>query len=945
MKKIRLSISTLVFILLGRLGQSCSHPIKRTRSFHALFAILVASFAARGMVPVNLYCENSVKPMGVEAAAPRLSWQLQAKGNERSKSQTAYRILVASSPEKLAANTGDLWDSGKIKSDESLGIPYAGKALSSTLQVFWKVRTWDESHKVGEWSAPSEWTMGFLKDTDWKATWVGPANKNERDSVNRYAALQFRKEVTLKKKPVKAIARFCGLGFGELYINGEKISNDKMAPGWTDYTKTVYYMTYDVTNQMQQGENAFGVLLGNGWYNLPTPDLFKYEKAPWKSHPKFLLNIALTYNDGTAIKIVSDDTWKWRNSHIIFNCVRGGETIDARLIQQDWNKAFFDDKQWNNSAIVMPPSGRLTPQAIPAEQVTQVIKPVKLTEPKPGIYVYDLGTHIAGWVQFKAFGNKGQMITLDFDENLNEDGTITVKSLNSHTHGRYQAGELILSGKDSDLFEPSFTYHGFRYIQVKGLLSKPKPNDLIACMVHNNVSSSGSFECSKELLNKVHNAFMFAVNNSLHSVYTEPAREKITWTQDAHNIMEGAIFNFDFYTFSNKLLNDVIDSQEPNGHVPPINPVANWGFSKPNGMPPDWSDPWWGGVILEIPWFIYTYYGDREVLRRAYEPMKRFVDYLGTTAVDSVFIDWWLGDWCEAKTLGRPVRTPIIQTSTTGYFYYCSLLGKIAAVLNRNEDSKRYNHLAEKIKTAYNKRFLDYKTGLYTDDSQTAQIMPLYLGLSPVEKNELILKRLLENIKQWEGHLSSGFVGYLYLLNGLSHFGYSDVAYEMAIKEDSPGWGIMVKNGGTTLWEAWSGNAYNFGSLGGVDSWYYKTLAGINPVEEFSGFKKIVISPEVVGDLSWVKARYNSPYGKIGSSWKTKNDSLFMEIIIPVNTTASVYIPSENINEISESGKPVFNSDGIKFDQMEKDKIVLSLGSGTYNFAIPFTKREVISKF
>lgn len=904
---------------------------------------LLGCFGRSEMMIPYLKCEYQTNPLGIANLHPRLSWQLES--NVRNQKQSAYRILVSESLEKLDKNTGEIWDSKKVRSDQSALIPYEGKMLETGKQYFWKVQTWDKEGNPTVWSKTASWMMGFLNETDWNAKWVGAGSIKEKDSVNYYAALQFRKEVILGKKPLKAIARFSGLGFGELYINGQKVSKDKMAPGWTDYAKKVFYMTYDVTDQIQSGENAFGVLLGNGWYNLPTPDMFEYEKAPWRSHPKFLLNITLTYNDGTVSQIVSDETWKWRNSQITFNCIRGGETIDARKIQQDWDKAVFDDKDWNNSSVVIPPSGKLTPQAIPAEQVTQLIKPVQLTEPKPGVFVYDLGIHIGGWVQFKASGNEGQIVTLDFDENLNEDGTITKKTSYGHTHGRYQIGELILSGKDSDVFEPSFTYHGFRYIQVKGLLSKPKLSDLIGCMVHNDLASSGSFECSKELLNKVHNAFTFALQNSLHSIQTEPAREKVNWTEDAHNIMEGAIFNLDYYTFANKTLDDVIKSQEPNGHVPPINPGPNWrgGLTKSDGSPPVWSDPWWGGVILEIPWFIYNYYGDTDVLERTYEPMKRFVDYLGTRTVDSVFIDWNLGDWDEVNASGKPTRTPIIQTSTTGYFYYSSLLSKIAGILHRNEDSKKYNLLAKKIKTAFNKRFLNYRTGLYADDSQTAQIMPLYLGLSPAENNELILKRLLENIKQWKGHLSSGFVGYLYLLNGLTHFGYSDVAYEMAIKEDFPSWGFMLKNGGTTLREGWSvvvgeGAGYNFASLGGVDSWYYKVLAGINPNEESPGFKKIIINPNVVGDLSWVKAHYDSQYGEIGSSWKIENDSLFIDVIVPVNTSALVYIPCNNINEIKESEKPVLNSDVIKFDKMEKGKIILSLGSGTYHFAIPFKK-------
>ncbi|MEK9614321.1 MAG: family 78 glycoside hydrolase catalytic domain [Flavobacteriaceae bacterium] len=548
---------------------------------------------------VNLKCEYQTTPLGIDNLHPRLSWQMES--SVRNQKQLAYHILVSESLEELDQDIGKVWDSKKVQSDQSISVPFDGKILQSGKQYYWKVKVWDQDKKQTPWSNPSNWTMGFLDDKDWKANWIGVNFKNKKDLVNQYAAVQFRKEVRLKKKPKKAIARFSGLGFGEMYINGQKVSNDKMAPGWTDYNKKVYYMTYDITNQLQKGQNAFGVLLGNGWYNLPTADLFAYEKAPWKSNPKFLLNITIDYDDGSSSQIISDESWKSGTSHITFNCIRGGETIDARKVQKDWDKVNFDDKKWENSIVVDPPLGKLTPQAIPAEQVMKLIQPIKLSEPKPGVYVYDLGVHIAGWVKFKASGKEGQLLTLDFDENLNEDGTITIKSLDSHTYGRYQVGELILSGKGFDVFEPRFTYHGFRYIQIKGLSFKPKLDDLIAAVVHNNLDPSVSFESSKVLLNKVHHAFKYAIQNSLHSVQTEPAREKINWTQDAHNVMEGLIFNFDSYTFVNKWLDDIIESQEINGHIPPINPAANWGFTKSNGMPPDWSDPWWGGCCFGSP--------------------------------------------------------------------------------------------------------------------------------------------------------------------------------------------------------------------------------------------------------------------------------------------------------------------------------------------------------
>ncbi len=887
-----------------------------------------------GIIVTNLKCEYQTNPLSIGVSTPRLSWNTES--GERGKMQSAYRVLVSEDPRKLEKNTGDVWDSKKVRSDQSVFVSYSGKRLISGKQYFWKVRAWDEDGKASDWSRTNTWTMGFLTGKDWNAKWVGTGNNTEKDSVTQHAALQFRKEFVIEKKPVKAIARFSGLGFGELYINGEKISNDKMAPAWTDFRKKVYYMSYDVTPQITEGSNAVGVMLGNGWLNLPTPDLFAYEKAPWKSDPRFMLNITVTYHDGTISTVVSDETWKWRVSEIIFNCVRGGESVDAMRIQEGWNNTSFNDNEWHTSSVVTPPSGRLVPQALPSEQITKFIKPVSLTEPRPGVFIYDLGEHIAGWAKFKTSGDEGQKVELVFDENLNQDGTINRRSLSGHTWGRYQTGELILSGRGVDLFEPAFTYHGFRYVQVKGLTSKPALEDLVGCMVHNNLVDAGDFECSNELLNKIHEAAKHSLLNTLHGVLTEPAREKINWTQDAHNAVEVGIYNYDFYSFVTKWMEDVIESQEPNGHVPPINPTANWGFTKPGGMPPDWSDPWWGGVILEIPWFIYNYYGDMQALARSYNPMKRYVDFLGTTTVDSVFLDWWLGDWLEVGgTGGRSKRSPIIQVSTAGYYYYATLLSKVANILGKKKDSDEYGKLSEKIKLAYNKRFLDHETGLYADDSQTCQVMPLYLGLAQDDKRKLITRRLLDNIEKWNGHLNSGFVGYLYLLYGLTDLGYADTAYRMVNTEEYPGWGYMVKHG-NTLWESWKGNAFNFISLGGVDAWFYSALAGITPDEENPGFKKIVIKPHIPGDLQWVNAVHYSQYGRIGSAWKIMNDTLVMDIEVPVNTTAQVCIPCENPDKISESGKPVRQVKSIRVTETEADRTIVEIGSGKYQFVIPF---------
>ena len=891
------------------------------------------SFCQSDCMVSSLICDGRSNPMAIVSESPRLSWQIESA--TRNQMQSAYQVLVADDGLKLNDNQGNVWNSRKVESSNAHLITYGGTPLEPGKTYYWKVRIWNKAGQVSAWSRRASWTTGLSHEADWSAKWTA-AYFDNNDTINRYAALQFRKERMLNQKPIKAIASLSGLGYSELYINGKKIGNDLMNPSWTDYTKRVMYNTFDVTSSFNKGTNAIGVLLGNGWYNLATPDLFAYEKSPWTDKPKFLLNITLIYGDGSREVIVSDESWRWRKSQITFNCIRGGETIDARLVLPDWDKPGFDDRHWSAAGEISAPKGKLVPQIVPGEQVTEYIKPLSITEPKPGVYVYDLGVHIAGFARFIASGKAGDKVTLDFDELINADGSISVKSHSSHTFGRYQVGELILSGKGRDVFEPRFTYHGFRYIQVRGLSSPPSINDLVGCKVHNKLISAGSFESGNELINKVQYAYVNSMLNSMHGVQTEPAREKINWTQDAHNMMEGAIYNFEFRAFAAKWLDDIIDSQLPNGFVPSINPNGGWGLTDKNGKAPAYADPWWGGVIVEIPWMIYRYYGDTAVLRISYIPMKKFVDYLSSTVKDSYFIDWGIGDWLEvgAEKQAFPIRTPLIQTSTTAYYFYAKLLSEAAALLGYKDDEMKYGDLSRKIKTAFNDRFLNDSTGLYADDSQTSQVLPLYVGLAPENKSPLILQRLLENIKKRNGHISSGFVGYLFLLYSLTDLGYANTVYEMATKEDFPGWGYMVKDGGGNLWESWGGIAFNFSSLGGVGNWYYRALAGINPDREGPGFKKIVIEPHLVGDLKWVRAKYSCTYGTIRSEWKRAKGNLIFDVEIPVNTDATIRLPTEGMHRLLESGRIIKTVKEVRLVKEDDHMMVLKVGSGKYHFVV-----------
>lgn len=903
----------------------------------ALLSTAMLTIPALAIEVGEMRCENQREPLAIDALQPQLSWKLSSL--QRGVKQTAYHVLVATSPALLVKNQADLWDSGKIESGQSTHVKYVGRVLQSRQACFWKVRVWNEKNGAAHWSRVAQWTMGVLHSQEWKGQWIGAQLQQNSSKDTSLAALYLRKEVVLDRKPERALIRFCGLGYHELYINGHKVGDAVLDPSFTDFTKRATYVTYDISHFLNKGRNTFGVILGNGWYR-PTPDGFGYEKASWAMPPKLMLEVEL--NKGQQF-ISSDTSWKYSTGPITYNSVRGGETYDTRLELPGWNLNGFDDKAWSETTTVPGPSGKLVAQSIPSIKKVREIKAISLTEPRPGVFVYDLGEHIAGWARFTTTGPAGTTVHIDFDENLNDDGTIFKKSLTTHTVGRYQHGELILSGHGEEAFEPRFTYHGFRYIMVTGVTEKPTLDSLAAFEVHNDLATAGKFSCSNKLFNRIHAAHRSAMLNSSHSIYTEPGREKISWTEDAHNVLEGLIYNFDSATFANKWLDDILDSQEPNGHVPPINPSASWGRSR-NNQPGEYSDPWWGGVIVEVPWLIYRYYGDRQALERSYEPMRRFVDYLGTTAKDEVFLDWYLGDWMEVgASAAMPERTPVIQTSTTAYFYYAKLLSKAATVLNKPEDAAKYAQLAQKIKLAFNTRFLDKTTGLYAKDSQTSQVLPLYTGLAPDELRPLILQRLVENIHEHKNHFTTGFVGYLYLFYGLTDMGYGDLVYDMATQKDYPGYAHMLElGGGNALCEAWFGNgAYNFASLGGIGQWFFMALAGIQPDPSGPGFKKITIRPEVVGDLTWAKASYDSVHGEIVSSWKRQGEQLTLDIVIPANTTATVFLPTQNAATVTENGISLTQAKNVKRLRLEENRIALAVGSGNYHFIcqLPSTKR------
>lgn len=897
------------------------------------------SFDCLAVTVGSLRCEYLKDPIGIDVVRPGLSWTIES--TRRGELQTAYQILVASSEGLLNKNQGDLWDSGKVASDETIQVEYGGKTLRSRAECFWKVRSWDKDGRASAWSSPAFWTMGLLEARDWQGCWIAADEESAPDSrsgskpvnfasnTNSAAAALLRTEAQVAQKPVKATASICGLGYYELRVNGCKLGDHLLDPAWTDYDRRVTYVTYDVTDRFVRGANVVAVILGNGWFHVPTPDLFGNEQARWRATPRCLVQIDLEYADGSHRAIVSDDSWRCSTGAITFNCIRGGETIDCRLDKPGWDRPGFDAAGWKPVIKAAPPKGRLAAQMIPPMRGREVTA-VKLTEPKPGLFIFDLGVNISGWARLTAAGQPGRKITLHFNELLNPDGTLNTGNSTFHTHGRFQTGELFLDRSGRGVFEPRFTYHGFRYVQVTGLDHAPALDDLVGVWVHSDLNQAGEFSCSNPLINQIQKAVCRTILNTTHSIPGEEStREKMGWTQDAFTQMEPGICNFDESAMYRNFLRDMIEAQDANGQIPPIVPTCDWGRSR-NGAPAEFADPWWGDTLPYVAWKLYQYYGDKAALVEAYEPMKRWTDYQDSTAANGI-VAWSLGDWLDAgQAAHKPHNTPTDQVSTCGFYYAAQCTARAARLLGKDADAQRYGDLADRIRHSFNKRFLDSSSGIYAPLAQTGQVLPLSLGIVPPELVDSAQRHLVEDIHNQ--NLTAGFVGIMPLMYYLVDHGQGELAYTLAT-QFMPGWGHMVADDWSTLGESLYDNSDRHHPFGGcIGSWYYGALAGLRPGADVIGYKKIVIKPRALGGLTWVNCYNNSIRGRIVSNWKRSGNKFEMSISIPANTTAAVYVPAKEIGTVTESGKAVSKATDLKILKVESGFAVFEVGSGDYIF-------------
>jgi alpha-L-rhamnosidase len=1077
-----------------RPGSSWKSPIQSL----LIFALLLSG-AASGLAKtsaIGLQCENLENPSGIDVSQPRLSWRMDS--NKRGEKQTAYRILVASTASGLKSDKGDLWDSGKVDSDESIQITYGGKPLSSHQQCFWKVGVWDKDGKLS-WSKPAEWSVGLLTPSDWKSEWIGldgedktnwlsgtdwiwfpegepeksapigdryfrrtfalPADRevkharllmtgdsecrgfvNGHDIGNRnnyhtvkdsditsllepgknVIALQgrnrgnepkaagvvalveiefdrgdpmvittdeqwktrdreegdwnkvdfddmgwrtakklgpvgmdpwgnvqapesrrlparwLRKEFAVEKKIKRAVVYFSGLGVSELYLNGSKVNRDVLSPAVAEYSKRVFYVTYDVTSWIHEGANCIGVVLGNGRFYSPRSRI--YSNMPSYGFPKLLLHLRIEHTDGSVSEVVSDASWKLTaNGPILANNEYDGEEYDARKEMASWSKPGFKDASWQSAQPVTAPPGKVEAQMMEPIRVTQTLKPVKITEPKPGVFIFDMGQNMVGWCRLKVSGPARTQVILRHAETLKPDGTIYIANL----RGARVTDKYTLNGKGTEEWEPRFIYHGFRYVEVTGFPGRPTLNSLEGRVVHDDLKAIGEFASSDPLLNQIYRNVVWGTRGNYRSIPTDcPQRdERQGWLGDRAEESKGESFFFDTEAFHEKWLADIADAQKENGSVPDVAP-SFWPIYN--------DDVVWPSTSVILPSHLYEQFGDKTIVARHYDGAKRWIDYMTGFVTNGIIYNDKYGDWCVPPEDPALIHSkdPARQTdkallATTFFYHDLNLMERYATLLGRKEDAQRFRDLAAQIKTAFNEKFLKRDSGQYDNGTQTSCVLPLAFGLVPDEMRERVFDRLVQKItKETRDHIGTGLVGGQYLMRVLTDNGRADLALRIATQKDYPSWGYMISKGATTIWELWNGNtadpAMNSGNhvmlVGDLAIWMYENLGGIRTDPNAPGFKHLLMKPEPVGNLTSATASHRSPYGLIRSQWRKDEKTFHWKIKVPPNTSATIYIPASSLDDVTEGQTSAVNAAGVMSARYEKGRAILEIASGKYDF-------------
>ncbi len=1059
-------------------------------------------FGSASVRPERLRCEYRVNPEGIDVPEPSLSWVLiPANPKARSLHQSAYRVLVASTLQSLHANSGDLWDSGRVDSDQSIQVVYRGKLLTSGMAAFWKVQVWDQEGRASDWSAAAEWSMGLLRAEDWHGRWIGhdepalvhdqaspyrdlqqarwvwdvpaetsapvgeryfreaftlPAGRKVKRAIcivgaadqaqvffngreiavasnsilpfpadvthlirsgdnvvaarashtrpdrtagligavrvefesgdpllvlssshwkttakpesgwempdfldiawpaakelgnygmapwgpsafaaeHRLPARWLRQEFTVEKKVRRAVVYWSGLGLSELYLNGQKVGNHVLSPGLTDYDKRILYEAFDVTGQLVQGRNAIGLVLGNGRFYAPRGD----GSARNFGFPKALVQLNLEFEDGSRASVVSDTTWKLTTQGPIrANNEYDGEEYDARMELAGWSRPGFDDADWEAAQTVDAPSGVLAAQMAEPLRVTEIIRPVSVKQLRPGVYIFDMGQNMVGWCRLKVSGPKGTQVQMRHAETLNPDGSLYVANLRTA-----RATDLYtLKGQGTEVWEPRFTYHGFRFVEMTGFPGEPNLSTLEGRVVHDDMEKTADFTSSNELLNRIHHNVFWGVRGNYRSIPTDcPQRdERQGWLGDRSQVSRSESYLFDVAAFYTKWMQDLADSQKPDGSIPVVSP---------NYWPLYYDDLTWPSTFIFVHGMLYDQYGDKRVIERDYPAMKKWIEHERSYLQDGLMPKDQYGDWCvppeDPKLIHSqdPARiTDKTLLGTTYYYYLLRTMARYARLLDKPPDAAEFEAQAEHVDAAFQRRFFKPLAAMYDNGTQTSSVLPLYFGMVPPESRAALIDTLIRRIEEEShGHVGTGLVGAQWLMRTLTENGHADTAYQIATQETYPGWGYMVEKGATTIWELWNGDtadpAMNSGNhvmqIGDLAVWMYEYLAGIRSDPEKPGFQHIIIRPYPVGDLTFVKASHKSMYGTIASSWKRSGSTFSLEVTVPPNTTAAVWLPAKDPSAVTESGHKPASAPGVKFVRAEHDGVLFEVESGSYSF-------------
>ncbi|MGD0002722.1 MAG: glycoside hydrolase family 78 protein [Anaerolineaceae bacterium] len=875
----------------------------------------------------NLRCEYSIDPLGIDILCPRLSWVLES--TQRAQKQTAYRCLAAGSLELLEEGKADLWDSGKVDSSQSIQVEYVGKPSKSRQQVWWKVCVWDKDGAVSDFSQPARWEMGLLNPTDWSARWIGAGLVGgPRTTI---PAPFFRKIVSIQGNIRSARLYVTALGLYEMEINGQKVGEDLLTPGWTNYRKRVQYQTYDVTGLLNSGENVVGSILGDGWY---CGHVAWWDRQGYGDRPKLLAQLEIVFENGNRKTVATDSTWEYAFGPILEADLLMGESYDARLAAKNWSCPGFGGWKWMPVELFEDPGIQLVAQVGPTVRRIKELKPIaparQLSNAPSPDWIFDMGQNMVGRVRLKVKGPAGTTIRLRFAEMLDSEGKLYTVNLRSARQTDY----YTLRGDGEEIYEPRFTFHGFRYVEVHGYPGDPQEDTITGVVIHSATPPSGSFECSDALINQLQHNIQWGQKGNFVDIPTDcPQRdERLGWTGDAQVFIRTATFNMDVSGFFTRWLQVLEDSQSTNGAYPPFAPYPS--LEDADGGPA-WAD---AGIIC--PWTIYQVYGDKRILEQHYDSMVRFIEYLQRTSQDLIRVYEGYpgfsgyGDWLSINA-----ETPKDLIGTAFFAYSAGLLSKIAGILGKQNDCERFAQLHDSVKRAFQERYVT-DAGLVAGHTQTAYVLALYFDLLPEALRQPASNALVNNIGQRKMHLSTGFAGAPYLNHTLTRSGRLEVGYELLNQKSWPSWLYPVTQGATTIWERWDGwtddkgfqdpvmNSFNHYAYGSIGDWLYAVVAGIDIDPDHPGFQHFILRPCPGGGLTFTKAEYNAITGKIACEWRLGQGIFHLSVTIPANTSARVYIPTQKKDAVHKAG----NLEGVTFLGMEGDRAIFEVLSGTYGF-------------